>query len=78
MYVSACAALRRESPLPSSLSLALFVCAQVPEHVQMKSRTLVSQVVNFEQDNALEREMVWCPNWRCVTTAGLYILSQRA
>ena len=44
----------------------------------MKSRTLVSQVVNFEQDNALEREMVWCPNWRCVTTAGLYILSQRA
>ena len=44
----------------------------------MKSRTLVSQVVNFEQDNALEREMVWCPNWRCVTTAGLHLLSQTA
>ena len=65
LYVSVCAPLRRESPLPSLLSVALFVCAQVPEHVQMKSRTLVSQVVNFEQDNALEREMVWCPNWRC-------------
>ena len=67
-YVSACAPLRPESPLPSLLSVAFFVCAQVPEHVQMKSRTLVSQVVNFEQDNALQREMVWCPNWRCATT----------
>ena len=57
-------------------SASLVVCAQVPEHVQMKSRTLVSQVVNFEQDNALEREMVWCPNWRCATTAGLHILSK--